>query len=355
MIVAGHNTSGCRLLERRFLSIWLTSMILAAVPSAATAQDAVMKQRLNELHKIYEAREQRRNPIWLQFTIVKKETPHWQKLFSKGKASSDVTQNMECQFAKRGDFYHSSAKKVDPLRPNQELRSFTICNEQFSLSTISKENTFLLQHKPEYIQHGELPFSMTREDVLCYLLAKWAHGDNPLKAIEWNSRPEGTIELIFTCIKSGWKYQYVLDPSLEYVPLSSTSYTAANAYIDRTEVQSYESFAGIPVPIKGKLVHYADVGKVGFTSDFTVTSCKTAAGDIPDRLFHYDLPDDAIVVDMDKKITVRKTASTQRDWDDIVRLVGPRKTRWWIWTAAGIALFAAVAVIVVLRRRARPA
>jgi hypothetical protein len=339
------------------LPAWLALVVTAAAFSMVEAQEASPEDRLRDLHKSYQSRRDRRNPIWLQFAIVKSETPFWVSTFRKAtvdgktKVNGDVIWRLECELAMKGEYYHSSAKGQDPLRAGRPINDFTIYNKQFTLGTTDAPNAYQLVRRVEHVQHGQWPWSISGEEVLLQLLELWVNGQMPLKSLEWKPGDKGIVELSLTSKKPGWKYTYSLDPAMDYSIVSSASYTAAGEYIDRAEVQKNESFSGITIPTRGKALHYAEGNKLGYTTEFSVTLCKTAAGDIPSRLFEYEFPDEAVVYDMDKKITVRNTAATQRDWDDIVSLVGPRRTKWWVWMAIGAGLVVATVMVVVTKRR----
>jgi hypothetical protein len=330
---------------------WWMVAALPRASSAAQAQSASAIDRLRELRTTYQARVERRNPMWLKYLIVKHEMPLWIMRYRKATVDSDVVWRLECELARKGSRYHSSAAGEDPYRPGHQPRQFTIFDKEFTLSTSDKPNTYQLIRKAVYTQHGESPFSVAGEEVLLQLLDRWMAGRTVFETVEWKTADSGLVGLTLKSKKSGWKYAYIFNPALDYSIVSSASYTATGEHIDKTEVQSYESVAGIPIPTKGKGIHYTEGNRIGHTTEFTVTMCKVSASEIPDSLFRYDLPDDSVVFDMDKKIAIRNTVATQRDWDEIVSLVGPRRGHWWSWIIASMVCVAAAAMVLAMRRR----
>ncbi len=217
----------------------------------------------------------------------------------------------------------------------------------------------MLSRKWQGLRMIELPFALTGEEILRSVLRAWVDGKERIADISATQSVEqdGKRVLVLTWYypESNWRIKTQVLPDDGWILKRYENCNDRGEFVDRTEVDQFETVSGIVFPKSGRAEHYIRGNVLGTTTTFAVEFIETRAGRIPDSLFRFEFPPDAILYDSDSKVTIRNSEVAQSYLAEIVRRLGPPRRQWLKW--AGVAA-GAVGVLVIIaaalwRRRRR--
>ncbi len=318
-------------------------------------QDADMLRRID---KALEARRQTLNPIWVTYELDYSETAFWQQINGKKKDVGDESWRVEAAVAWKGEKHWSWAKSERARLPEDNKESFVVFNGEVEIRPSNEKDVFMLRRRHDGNQVAETPFGLVGEDLVRSSVKLWVEGKMKV-ILKWAESVEadkkiGTLE--FSTPDRKWKGKYIFLLDRGFLLRRFEHSDGDGKPLDRGEALEFREFEGISIPVRGKMEHFAQGGKLCYSTTFQVRSVETKAGNIPDRLFQFELPPQSKFWDEDLKVMVRDTEATESHLKEIVARLTPRPV-WkdWLLVGGGLAFASAFGFVLMRWRRARRA
>jgi len=313
---------------------------------------------LRNIKNVHDARKAQQNPIWVKFTARTTESVAWQKAWGNAGAETDRVLTLEAEYAVRGNMSRTWARTQVGREGPLVREGFTVYNGAICVSSSNKPGAYLVSSQPTQAQETEPPLGLIGEEVLRGLLeyaeSKKEHLDGITAKIEHDKQGEEVCALGMAATQPyGWTFRFWLNVSQDYVVQRSETLDREGDPVDQTQADGYMSANGIWFPTGGATSHYLAGGILGYKTEFSVSSVKTSARDIPDSLFRFTFPDDAEIFDQDRGVTVRNIEQCQADWDRIIALAAQPREFWGHWFLLALLVAAVVGGALGLRRLRR--
>ncbi len=330
---------------------WSADRILFAVPNSP--EDA-----LREIHKGLVARDEQLNPVWVRFRVTRQESAEWMRGFGGGKAADERRWEAEGEYARKGEKVRTRTRLLAPEPASDWAREQTfLYNGEIEVRPAAIENMYLLSRKWEKLQAIEQPLEITGENTLRALLQNWIEGKEKftrVSAAETERQDGKRVFALEWYNPEKWRFRLQVLPDDGWALKRWESFDERKEFVDRCEVEQFETVSGIVLPKTGRAEHYMKGNVLGTSTHFAVESVETQASRVPDSLFQYEFPPDAVLYDMDNKVSIRSSVAAESYLAEIVRRLGPPRRQWLKWVgvvAGGFGLLIAGGAAVRWRRR----
>lgn len=309
-------------------------------PLAARQQPKEPPPLLREALRSCEQRVDSLDPIWVRYRVKVFETGDYLGYLKTDKAAhKDARWEAEVEFAQKGGKRRSWGTRSDPP-PGWDRELWFIFNGEVSVSKVAQKNSYLVSKQRQELNAWiEPPHAMTKEQSLLSALRACVAGSKEAILTRAVDRPgeaggrEVLLELRFPVTK--WSSKTLLLPEQGWVVRREEVYAEGGVLSNRVDVPEQLTVNGISYPKRGTYEVYYLPEKLAYRHDFEVTFLETRSGSIPDRLFEFQFPEDAVIWDEDLKVYVRRSEVAQTHLEEVVRRIeGSRNWGWWL--AAGV-------------------
>jgi hypothetical protein len=331
-------------------------VVLAACPPGYGQDMSRHKEILEQVLTSYRARRDQRNPIWAKYALS-----HYESALSgagpPGQKTRDLHWTVRGGFAQKGVKTRVWADSRYPLdNAHWKDAPWALYNGEVSIQAGNQEKTYILSRKPIHTMFAERPTSISREEALLETLERWQADQASIAGVQARtSSHKGQVVLELELgYPSKWRSKYRLLPDDEHVIKSVEEYNARGELAFRSEVADYQSFGGILYPTRGFREEYVG-SRLDAKVSFETESLETRASQIPESLFQFEVPGDALIWDEDRMLMVRYADIAHSHLNDLVRRLGPRNL-WLAWlNVAALIAVGILATLIGVRLRQRRA
>lgn len=335
----------------------LSSLLYINTTSTTAGQDKALNPLVTDTLKGLERRNQQLEPIYVKYKITRIETPAWALATEpKGKKEPVGEKKIvhEAEYAKKGNSRRSFARQIEPPVLTEWAREgFWIFNGEVAVRKSNRPNEYLLSKKPVVNLMAPTIEELTHETELLVLLREANSGSSSVlvNATEDTKGIETRRFLHITHPKSKWTNKATLLPQREFSTVRHEIRNEKNSLVDVVDIDKYENFSGITLPMVISQKHFLVDGKLGYSVQLEVTRVALEDSGVPDDLFRFDFPPESHLFDEDLGVAVRKAELAESHLKEIADRLAP-PSLWQRWRVIIIAIFVPL-LFTVIRWRIR--
>jgi hypothetical protein len=266
---------------------------------------------------------------------------------------------LQGSYARRAEKFKSWSDNTRPNPGQTWTDNFHLYNGELMIVPSNAPNTYLISKNRAEMYSVLPPWKLADEPDLWTTLQSWKVDRAKITRIAHTSATDGNesvVEYEFQ-FSSGWKSRCRFVPARNYCLRQVESFNEHGQLVYRAHVDSYLSIGGESFPESGWRREFFPDGRLGREVKFQVQSMKIGRGNVPDSMFEFEFPPEALIWDQDMQVWVRRTGQTQSHLDQLVENAGHRRGLWrkWIWIAAPFVVLLLVALLIIRRRSQRAA
>jgi hypothetical protein len=278
--------------------------------------------------RTYEARESKRNPIYLKL----------KRKLNKGHSTKGVTEGSgevfedEAELAWKGNKEKTWAGNPTPLS-NRYVSSFRVYNGESEISHFGETNQFTIRRSRSHLLEAEPPWSIAGEEGFLEILRKADKKQTAVNVVSRTSQKDSSGEdlsvLVLYYPESRTREKAWLSPANDWLPRRLECYYESGELASVWVTSEFMNVDGFPFQRKGKRSSYYRDGKLIDSIEYEVTHVVLDPREIRDALFQVRFPPDAEFWDDDRKVIIRNLAVAEESFRELVAKAGPSPS--WVW------------------------
>jgi len=333
------------------------------------------EEQLRAILAAFEQREEQLNPIWVKYRVEQFQSAAMGRLLDRGSRGprgaqsgnqyKDLSFSVEAEIARKGQMLRTSrlaptiegGKLVPHDAPFVHVYDGkrVIRYDDFRSQGAEARPVYQVSRDPEKAAGYASPTRLAGESVLRTTLRNWRDKKVVYEwTVTWKAADKGErlLALDFKA-QNGAVTKAIVLPDLGFGLRQLQVFSPTGVCALDWRDGKYELFEGLPYPVSGVRTEYDANGNIMEKHILKVLSVVTQWDQVPDSLFAMEVPREAELQDVDRKLRIRDPDEAQAYLDAMVRPLW-RTTRFWV-VVVNVLLVLAICAVWLWRLRSRRA